>query len=501
MEVRINKKGGIMRVRRIFIILCISIFAFPFALVAQGYYIDWADTIDIGDYDCAHGVAVDNANNIIVTGNCGTTGVNYDYLTVKYDSNGTILWQDAIDNGVADIARSVAVDNANNIIVTGQCIITGDPYCHYLTVKYDPNGTILWADTIVNGRHDTGLGVAVDNSNNIIVTGYCVMAGPNCDYFTVKYDSNGTILWQDIIDNRTFDYAHGVAVDNLNNIIVTGTTGEPFMDYDYFTVKYDANGTILWTDILNEGNVAFGVAIDNANNIIVTGFCAMSSNADYFTVKYDPNGTILWQDTLDNDDHDWAKGVTVDNSNNIIVTGESKIGGDCDYFTVKYDSNGTILWQDTIDNGDGDWAHGVAVDNSNNIIVTGVSVIGGDNDYFTVKYVPTSGISNDVDSDLIYGLTLYNIYPNPFRDKTQIKFQIPSTKSQTNSNFQTSLKIYNAAGRLVKSFSLPTTYSLLPTVISWDGRNNAGEKVTSGVYFLRFNAGDYKETRQLLLIK
>jgi len=337
-----------MRVRNILTALCICFFVFPIVLVAQGYYIDWADTIDIGDYDCAHGVATDNANNIIVTGNCGSVGVNYDYFTVKYDSNGTIVWQDAIDNGIADIARSVAVDNANNIIVTGQCIITGDPYCHYLTVKYNPNGTILWADTIVNSRHDTGLGVAVDNANNIIVTGYCVMEGANCDYFTVKYDPGGAILWQDTVDNRTYDYAHGVAIDNLNNIIVTGTTGESFMDYDYFTVKYDTNGTILWTDILEDGNTAFGVAVDNSNNIIVTGFCTTSDNADFFTVKYDPGGAILWQDTIDIDDHDWAHSVAVDNANNIIVTGESEIGVDCDYFTVKYDSNGTevypIVW-------------------------------------------------------------------------------------------------------------------------------------------------------------
>ena len=485
-----------MKTRYIFIGSCICLFLFPVALVAQDYYIQWADTIDNGGFDAAQDVAVDNSNNIIVTGYCGFTGVNYDYLTVKYDSNGTILWQDAIDNGVADIARSVAVDNANNIIVTGQCIITGDPYCHYLTVKYDPNGTILWADTIVNGRHDTGLGVAVDNSNNIIVTGYCVMAGPNCDYFTVKYDSNGTILWQDIIDNRTFDYAFGVATDNSNNIIVTGHSGDPFADYDYFTVKYDSNGMILWQDTI-VGDIAYDVAVDNSNNIIVTGYCVKSGDKNYFTVKYDSNGAILWQDTLDNGGSDVAQGVAVDNFNNIIVTGFSELSN-LDYFTVKYDSNGTILWQDTIDNSGDDFARGVAVDNSDNIIVTGTSFIDGDNDYFTVKYVPTSGISNDVDSDLIYGPTLYNIYPNPFRDKVEIRLMIEDERWKKE---DISLRIYDVTGRLVKSFSLPTTYSLLPTVISWDGRNNTGERATSGVYFLRLETEDYKETRQLLLLK
>ncbi|MCK4575005.1 T9SS type A sorting domain-containing protein, partial [candidate division WOR-3 bacterium] len=298
------------------------------------------------------------------------------------------------------------------------------------------------------------------------------------------------------IDNRTFDYAFGVATDNSNNIIVTGHSGDPFADYDYFTVKYDSNGMILWQDTI-VGDIAYDVAVDNSNNIIVTGYCVKSGDKNYFTVKYDSNGAILWQDTLDNGGSDVAQGVAVDNFNNIIVTGFSELSN-LDYFTVKYDSNGTILWQDTIDNSGDDFARGVAVDNSDNIIVTGTSFIDGDNDYFTVKYVPTSGISNDVDSDLIYGPTLYNIYPNPFRDKVEIRLMIEDERWKKE---DISLRIYDVTGRLVKSFSLPTTYSLLPTVISWDGRNNTGERATSGVYFLRLETEDYKETRQLLLLK
>ena len=297
----------------------------------------WQDTIDNGAGDHAECVAVDNSNNIIVTGYCSFGG-DYDYFTVKYDSIGTTLWQVTLDNnGFYDIARGVAVDNTRNIIVTGYCDIGGD--CVYLTVKYDSSGTIIWADTLGYGPWDSALGVAVDNDNNIIVTGY-TSDGINNDYFTVKYDSSGTILWQDIIDERQFDQAYAVAVDNSNNIIVTGCSGEPFGDYDFLTVKYDSSGTILWQDILDNNDnedVAYSVAVNNTNNIIVTGYsAAMGGNYDYFIVEYDSNGTILWQGSLDNGSDDIAHGVAVDNANNIIVTGKSYIGGNFDYLTVKY---------------------------------------------------------------------------------------------------------------------------------------------------------------------
>jgi len=270
----------------------------------------------------------------------------------------------------------------------------------------------------------------------------------------VKYDSNGTILWQDTIDNHQYDQAYGVAVDNSNNIIVTGCSGEAFSDYDYFTVKYD------------------------------------------------PNGTILWQDTLDNNDRDdVAYGVAVDNSNNIIVTGYSvELLGDYDYFTVKYDPNGTILWQDTLDNGNDDIAHGVAVDDFNNIIVTGKSYIGGNFDYFTVKYAPIPGISEDEGSDLLSNNPIfYDIYPNPFREKTYIKFQIPSVNSQTNSNSQITMKIYDVTGMLVRRFDHTTIR--LSDKITWRGDDDFGQKLPSGVYFVKFQSGDYSATEKLLLIK
>jgi flagellar hook assembly protein FlgD len=62
-----------------------------------------------------------------------------------------------------------------------------------------------------------------------------------------------------------------------------------------------------------------------------------------------------------------------------------------------------------------------------------------------------------------------------------------------------SLKIYNVAGQLVKSFNqyMTTGYR----TITWDGINNSGETVASGVYFYRLDAEEFNQTKKMTLLK
>lgn len=71
-----------------------------------------------------------------------------------------------------------------------------------------------------------------------------------------------------------------------------------------------------------------------------------------------------------------------------------------------------------------------------------------------------------------------SVFPNPFIDKIIISF------GGAQSAERTALKVYDATGRKVKDLLLPTAYSLVPTSVSWDGKDAAGNASAPGVYFI-----------------
>jgi hypothetical protein len=85
-------------------------------------------------------------------------------------------------------------------------------------------------------------------------------------------------------------------------------------------------------------------------------------------------------------------------------------------------------------------------------------------------------------------------YPNPFNPTTTIEYTI---KEQTH----VSLKIYNVAGQLVKTLVDEVKSPETVTPLTWDGRNDAGKKVASGVYFCRLVTKDFAQTKKLVLLK
>ncbi|MEZ5357535.1 MAG: FlgD immunoglobulin-like domain containing protein [Candidatus Zixiibacteriota bacterium] len=83
-------------------------------------------------------------------------------------------------------------------------------------------------------------------------------------------------------------------------------------------------------------------------------------------------------------------------------------------------------------------------------------------------------------------------YPNPFNPQTTIKLALPSASDY-------SLEIYNIAGQRVRTFSGSAPAGTLSIV--WDGKDASGSTVASGVYFYKVVAGQYSDTKRMVMLK
>ena len=84
-------------------------------------------------------------------------------------------------------------------------------------------------------------------------------------------------------------------------------------------------------------------------------------------------------------------------------------------------------------------------------------------------------------------------YPNPFNPETRLYFQLPASE-------EVKLIIYNTRGQIVRHL-VESRYDAGRHTINWDGRDNAGNRVPTGVYVYRIKAGDHIAARKMTLVK
>jgi hypothetical protein len=351
--------------------------------------------------DDAYAIGVDGSGNVYVTGQ-SWNGSNYDYATVKYDADGNQQWvQGYGGTGGTDFARDIYVDESSNVYVTGSSVFApsgGD--LDYVTIKYDSSGSVIWLkrfDGPASGD-DSASAITLDASGNVIVTGqFKIQSIPPYElrgYGTIKYDPSGNFLWARTVNPppNLRDYAYDIAIDGSGNVYVTGRGNGVALDY--LTVKYDPNGNLQWTKTYNgpgsSNDFATAIAIDGFGNACVTGQ-SVGTDLDYATIKYDPSGNQSWVVRYDGGyADDFATSIAIDASDDIYVTGGSiGSGSGFDFATIKYDSGGTELWVERY-NGTGntdDAGYGIGVDNTGNVYVAGFSGGSGTSqDCASIKY-------------------------------------------------------------------------------------------------------------------
>lgn len=332
------------------------------------------------------------------------------------------LWSERFGDLNLQRVQAVAVDASGNIFITGHFngpislgggTLFGNGGYDIFLAKYNSDGNHLWSQSFGGAGIDEGLGLAVDSGGNVIMTGHIFntvdlgggnLAAQGDDIFLAKYSANGSHVWSQFFGDTQTDYGYSVAVDDSDNIFLTGRfngtvnfgggdlTG-PAND-DIFLAKFNANGVHQWSQQFGylSNDRGYGVAADASGNVFLAG--AFFGPVDFgggplgggslniVLAKFNGSGTHLWSKSFGSTGDDEGRSVCVDASGNVFLTGLfvtsadfgggafTSAGGD-DAFLAKFDAGGTHLWSRAFGSTGDDQGNAVAADSSGNVFVTG----------------------------------------------------------------------------------------------------------------------------------
>lgn len=135
-------------------------------------------------------------------------------------------------------------------------------------------------------------------------------------------------------------------------------------------------------------------------------------------------------------------------------------------------------------------------DGDDEIVYTGTArgASSGDVQPITVlNYNGAVGIDDELSNNAPTGYELSQNYPNPFNPNTTISFTIPTSEN-------VSLTIYNVRGQVVKTL-VNDSRSAGTHNIQWDGLNNFGQKVASGIYIYTLRTSNFVESKKMTMLK
>ncbi|MBK7887443.1 MAG: T9SS type A sorting domain-containing protein [Bacteroidetes bacterium] len=390
-------------IQRLFIKLILILFINTSSVLAQE--IQWQNTIGGSKIDGMFSVQKTNDGGFILGGHSdsnisGDKTENsfgyWDYWIVKTDSLGNIWWQNTIGGSAGDVLNSVQQTSDGGYILGGYSYssIGGDKsenslgVCDYWVLKTDSVGNIQWQNTIGGSNWDVLFTVQETVDGGFILGGESTsnISGDKSenslglkDYWVVKIDSVGNILWQNTIGGNDNDILTSIQQTTDGGYILGGysisdisgdKTENSFGIWDYWIVKTDSLGNIQWQNTIggSAGDKLNSVQQTSDGGYILGGYSESNisgvktencfGDEDYWIVKTDSIGNIQWQKTIGGSFEDYLISVKQTDDRGYFLGGHSLSNisgsktensiGDSDAWIIKTDSIGKIVWQNTI---------------------------------------------------------------------------------------------------------------------------------------------------------
>jgi predicted secreted protein len=416
------------------------------------------------------------------------------------------LWTKTYGRPGEDVGFYIEETSDNGYIVVGQFddISNWD----FWLLKLNSVGDSIWSKTYKGNYIDFGTAVKQLPDNGFIVSGATSSFGSGSfDFWLLRSDQNGDTLWTKTYGGTNYDDCWSLTVTQDNGFALFGRTESYGAGgTDMWLIKTNYNGDTLWTKTFGGANSEYGGKIDTIlnNGYILTGYTSSHGmgGIDIWLLKTNHLGDTLWTKTFGGSYSDHGESLVSTSDSGYIICGGSRSysQGDWDIYVIKTNPHGDSLWALTYGGSNTHFANSVIELKEGGYLLAGstYSFGAGDKDIILMKLDSLGNMALLTDIPEPYSVKHDNFilsqnYPNPFNPETHIQFGLTQ-------KMKVELMIYNVLGQQVKKLinqdMPPGEHEII-----WDGKNDAGNKVNTGIYFYRLQAGYYVKSRKMVLMQ
>ncbi|RKT00875.1 T9SS type A sorting domain-containing protein [Chryseobacterium defluvii] len=326
----------------------------------------------------------------------------------------TIQWQKSFGGSNNETAKSIVQTPDGGYITAGfskssdgnATINQGDN--DFWVVKMDALGTFQWQKSLGGSGDDQANSICTTSDGGYVVAGFSnssngdiTLNKGSSDYWIVKLNALGNIVWQKTYGGQAQDIATSVKQTTDGGYIVTGYSSSSNGDItgnhgqnttDYWVVKLDSSGNLQWQKALGgtSNERAFEIQQTSDGGYIVSGdtyssnsgdisSTAFGSGRDFWIVKLGSTGNITWEKRFGGSGEDNAYSISQTSDSGYIVSGTTTSingnisfnNGQGDFWIIKLDALGNLQWEKALGSLTYDQAYSVKQTPDGNYIATG----------------------------------------------------------------------------------------------------------------------------------
>ncbi len=349
-----------------------------------------------------------------------------DYWIVKLSNNGEVIWQKLLGGSNNDDAYSIQQTSDGGFIVAGSSYssntgtlmgFNNNGLNDYWILRLDSSGEVVWQKLLGGSNYDEAYSIQQTSDEGFIVVGYSYSSNTgtlmgltnngSADYWILKLNSDGNLLWQKLLGGGSLDEARSVQETTDGGFIVAGNAGPIYTgtlmgltgngNSDYWILKLNAIGDIIWQKLYgglhsdigrsiqqtsDGGYIVAGHAISNGTGTLM----GLTNNgaSDYWILKLDDSGNLVWQKLLGGSLVDQAFSIKQTSEGGYIVAGHSSSSntgtllgfinnGNTDTWVLKLNSTGTITWQKLLGGSIDDYGRSIQQTSDDGFIIAAYS--------------------------------------------------------------------------------------------------------------------------------